>query len=45
MSTRPAQVVQKSLSTFDNSIFDKDIKISGIAINAAQVKKVTYLLP
>jgi UDP-N-acetylmuramoyl-L-alanyl-D-glutamate--2,6-diaminopimelate ligase len=39
MSTRPAQVVQKSLSTFDKSIFDKDIKISGIAINAAQVKK------
>ena len=39
MSTRPAQVVQKSLSTFDKSIFDKDIKISGIAIDAAQVKK------
>lgn len=39
MSTRPAQVVQKSLSTFDKSIFDKDIKISGIAINAAHVKK------
>ena len=39
MSTRPAQVIQKSLSTFDKSIFDKDIKISGIAINAAQVKK------
>lgn len=39
MSTRPAQVVQKSLSTFDKSIFNKDIKISGIAINAAQVKK------
>ncbi len=39
MSTRPAQVIQKSLSTFDKSIFDKDIKISGIAIDAAQVKK------
>ena len=39
MSTRPAQVVPKSLSTFDKSLFDKDIKISGIAINAAQVNK------
>lgn len=39
MSNRPVQVVQKSLSTFDKSIFDKDIKISGITINAAQVKK------
>jgi len=39
MSNRPVQVVQKSLSNFNNSVFDKDIKVSGIAINATQVKK------
>ena len=39
MSNRPAQVVQQSLSNFNNSVFDKDVKVSGIAINATQVKK------
>ncbi len=39
MSARPAHITHKSLSTFDKNIFSGDIKISGIAINAAQVIK------
>ena len=39
MSARPAYITHKSLSTFDKNIFSGDIKISGIAINAAQVIK------
>ena len=39
MSTRPVQVTHRSLSSFDSSIFDKDIKVSGISINAAHVMK------
>ena len=33
------QVTHRSLSSFDSSIFDKDIKVSGISINAAHVMK------
>ena len=39
MSTRPAQVAHRSLSSFNNRIFDKEIKVSGISINAAHVMK------
>jgi len=39
MSTRPVQVAHRSLSSFDSSIFDEDIKVSGISINAAHVMK------
>ena len=38
MSNRPLKKITKSLLDFDSGIFDIAIKISGVVINADQVK-------
>jgi UDP-N-acetylmuramoyl-L-alanyl-D-glutamate--2,6-diaminopimelate ligase len=38
MSIRPATVEKKSLSNFDSKLFNTDCVVSGVAINAQQVK-------
>jgi len=39
MSIRPNFAVSKSLSDFDPKIFDQKCLVSGVCINAQQVKK------
>jgi UDP-N-acetylmuramoyl-L-alanyl-D-glutamate--2,6-diaminopimelate ligase len=38
MTLRPAKVDGKSLSSFDPKLFNSDVVITGVSINAAEVK-------
>ena len=38
MSIRPTKVDKKALSSFDQKLFDTNVEISGVSINAAKVK-------
>ena len=38
MSIRPTKVGKKALSSFDQKLFDTNVEISGVSINAAKVK-------
>lgn len=39
MSVRPVKIAAKNLSAFDKSIFDSNIEITGVSINASDIKK------
>jgi len=38
MSARPAAVISKSLVDFNRTIFDLEVKVAGVALNASKVK-------
>ena len=38
MSARPAAVISKSLGDFNRTIFDLEVKVAGVALNASKVK-------
>ena len=38
MSIRPAKLDKKALSKFDQKLFNTDLEVSGVSINAGKVK-------
>ena len=38
MSSRPVKFDKKALSSFDQKLFNTDVEVSGVSINAAEVK-------